>query len=76
VEVDYINNRRYNMKWYEMPETTDKEKAEKEIAECNYCINGLIKTMRTMKVPEREWGKNIMIKTYLERINKARLILG
>ena len=28
--------------WYEMPETTEKEKASKEIAECNYCINGLI----------------------------------
>jgi hypothetical protein len=52
-----------------------KRKSIKKIAECNYCINGLFKTMKQMRVPEKEWGKNAMVKTYTERINKARISL-
>lgn len=64
------------MKWYEMPETNAEERAKKEIEECNYCINGLINTMKQMRVPKKDWGKNVMIKTYIERIEKAKVILN
>jgi hypothetical protein len=63
------------MNWFEMPETTEKQRAEKEIAECNHCINGLLQTMKKMRVPKKEWGNNVMIKAYLNRIEKAKLIL-
>lgn len=59
-----------------MPENTKEEKAEKEIAECNYCINSLCHTMSQMKIPQNKWEANPMVQTYLERINKARLILN
>jgi hypothetical protein len=64
------------LNWYEMPETTEKERAEKEIAECNYCINGLINSMRKMRIPQKDWGKNAMIQTYLKRIEKAKLVIN
>lgn len=63
------------MNWWEMPETTVEEQAKKEIEECKYCINGLIQSMRQMKVPEKDWGKNVMVQTYLERIEKAKEVL-
>jgi len=63
------------MNYYDMPENTEEEKAKKEIAECNYCINGVCKTMRQMKVPQNQWRNNMMIKAYLDRIRKAESIL-
>lgn len=63
------------MNWYDMPEGTKIERAEKEISECNYCINGLVKTMKQMGVSQEHWGKNVIIQGYLERIEKAREIL-
>ena len=50
---------------------TEKELLE-DIAECNYCINGLCRTMRQMRVPQSQWGNNVMIKTYLERIARNK----
>lgn len=58
-----------------MPEETKIERAEKEISECNYCINGLVKTMKQMGVSQDHWGKNVIIQGYLKRIEKAREIL-
>lgn len=63
------------MEWYEMPETSEEERARKEISECNYCINRLIGTMREMGVPEKDWGNNVMIKEYIERMEKAKKVL-
>lgn len=63
------------MNWFEMPETTQIEKAQKEIAECNYCINGLCKTMKQMKIPQTQWNQNVMVKTYLDRIENAKQTL-
>ena len=64
------------MNYFDMPENTEEEKAKKEIAECNYCINGLCRTMKQMRVPQNQWKDNVMVKTYLERIKKAELILN
>lgn len=64
------------MNWFEMPENTAAEKAQKEIAECNYCINGLIRTMKQMRVPQKDWGNNVMVKTYLQRIERAKVVLS
>lgn len=55
------------MNWYDMPEGTKIERAEKEISECNYCINGLVKTIKQMGVSQEHWGKNVIIQGYLER---------
>lgn len=63
------------MNWFEMPETTQEEKAQKEIAECNYCIDGVCKMMKQMKVPQNQWCQNAVIKTYLSRIETAKQIL-
>ena len=58
--------------WYEMPENTREEKLQKEIAECNYCIRGLKDTMRRMGIKRNDWDNNVMIKAYIERIEKAK----
>ena len=58
--------------WIDMPENTEEEKLRKEIAECNYCINGLCNTMHSLRVPKKQWGENVMVKEYLRRIDIAR----
>jgi len=63
------------MNWFEMPEATEQERARKEIAECNHCISGLITTIKQMRIPKQQWKDNVMVKAYLERIKKAKLIL-
>lgn len=50
---------------------TEQELLE-DIAECNYCINGLCNTMRQMRVPKSQWANNVIIKGYLERIAKNK----
>jgi hypothetical protein len=50
---------------------TEQELLE-DIAECNYCINGLCNTMRKMRVPQSQWANNVIVKGYLERIAKNK----
>ena len=64
------------MLWFDMPEGTEKERAEKEIAECAHCINGVVNTMKQLGVPQKEWGSSLVIKAYMERIDRAKVILG
>lgn len=63
------------MEWFNLPEDTTEERAKKEIAECEHCLSSLLSTMRKMKVPQAQWGENVMVKAYVERINKAKMLL-
>lgn len=58
------------MNYLDMPEKTEEQRLKKDIAECYYCINGLCKTMKQMRVPQSQWKDNVMIKKYLARIEK------
>ena len=63
------------MDWWKMPETTERERAEKEIAECEYCMEEFITTMDRLIVPKRDWGDNPIVLWYMERIELAKDIL-
>lgn len=43
-----------------------------EIAECQHCISGLFRTMSQLGVKAADREKNIMVKAYRERIEKAK----
>ena len=58
------------MFYLDMPEDTEAQRLEKDIAECRYCISGVCNTMRKMRVPQIEWGRNPVVKGYLARISK------
>ena len=47
------------------------EELNKEIEECNRCICGLFRTMDALGVPEEQKCSNIMVRTYVKRIDTA-----
>lgn len=63
------------MSWWEMPESTEEEKARKEMEECRHCIAQTVGVMQRMGVPEKEWKSNVMIKEYMRRMEEADKIL-
>lgn len=51
------------------------QELQKDIAECNHCINGICNTMKKLRVPQSQWASNVIVKGYLKRIasNKEQL---
>ena len=64
------------MHYWEMPETTELERAKKELAECNYGISVLIQAMKQMRIPQKDWGKSVPAQAWIKRLENAKNALA